>query len=195
MHLDTIRAYAPAFLEATKGMSYIRRGVFWSELLAFAAIAKAHNTSYVVESGTGLGHSASVLASLFDRVITIGLESPPPHLPGNVTVITGDAWENMWAHCLSDAAVLIDGPKHGDAVLLAEERETEKDCCLIAIHDCARGMPARPLIEERWPQAWFTDDPAFVAEFGHLDRECLDMAASRGKTFPDHGPPQGIIVL
>lgn len=193
--MHVIAKHAPAFHAATAGMPYVRRGVWWSELLAFYACAKEAGATYVVESGTGLGHSASVLARLFDNVVTIGMEPPPPRLPDNVTVVTGDAWEHMWGHCNRKAAVLIDGPKHGAAVHLAEERQAAKDCCLVAIHDLQHGSPGRELAAMMFPKMWFSDQSEYVRAYGHMDTDCIHMASSRGKTFANHGPTLGIVTL
>lgn len=192
-----IAAYAPEFLERTAGLSYIRRGVFWSELLAFSALAHHKGATHVVESGTGLGFSASVLARLFSHVTTIGQEDTPPGLPSNVYPLKGDSWEHMWQYIEAGDAVLIDGPKGAEAVMLAQEFCSFRDArpSIIAVHDCQRGSVARRLLEEAFPDMWFSDDEAHLSAFGHLDRECLDMAASRGKTFADHGPTLGILVL
>ena len=192
-----IAAYAPTFLKNVGGLSYIRRGVFWSELLAFSALAKHVGAEHVVESGTGLGFSATVLSCLFMHVTTIGQEDTPPGLPANVYPVKGDSWENMWQYVEEGDAVLIDGPKGSESVLLAEEiiRYRNGRPSIIAIHDCQRGSVARAMLEDCLPSMWYTDDPAYVAAFGHLDRECLGMAASRGKTFAVHGPTLGILVL
>lgn len=194
--IAVIDAYAPRFMEATAGMSYIRRGVFWSELLAFSALADAAGARYVVESGTGLGFSARVLARLFDSVVTIGLEDKPDGLPDNVDFIQADAWSHMWQCCDGkDCAVLIDGPKHNAAVHLAAERQAAKDCCLIGIHDLHHDSPARELAGKMFPNMTFTDSVPYVNAYGHMDEECLSVAKSRSKKFPAHGPTMGIVVL
>lgn len=194
---DVIAAYAPTFLECTAGLSYIRRGVFWSELLAFSALAHHKGVKHVVESGTGLGFSANVMARLFSHVTTIGQEATPPGLPSNVYPLKGDSWECMWQYIEAGDAVLIDGPKGGEAVLLAQDILACKDNrpSILAVHDCQRDTAARRLLEEAFPDMWFSDDVAFVADFGYMDDECAAMAASRGKIFADHGPTLGILVL
>lgn len=193
---DIIAAYAPTFLKNVGGLSYIRRGVFWSELLAFSALAKHAGAEHVVESGTGLGFSATVLSRLFKHVTTIGQEDTPPGLPSNVYPIKGDSWEHMWQYVEECDAVLIDGPKGSESVLLAQEACAYNERpSIIAVHDCQRGSVARRLLEEAFPEMWFSDDEAHLSAFGHLDRECLDMAKSRGKTFSVHGPTLGILVL
>lgn len=193
--ISAIASYAPRFHEATQGLHYIRRGVFWSELLAFAALANAAGAEYVVETGTGLGFSARVLARLFPRVITIGLEDKPEGLPDNVTFVAADAIHSAWEHVGPSSAVLIDGPKHNKAVHLADALRNEWTPKVIAVHDCARGMPAREPLCLYFPGMVFTDEPRYVDAYGHLDKECLDMAALNAKTFPDHGPTLGIVTL
>lgn len=194
--LHTIAKHSPAFHAATAGMPYVRRGVWWSELLAFYAMAKEAGATYVVESGTGLGHSARVLARLFDGVYTIDLEPKPADLPSNVYAITGNAWEHMWERCSGkDCAVLIDGPKHGEAVHLASERQAAKDCCLIAIHDMQHGSPGREFCSMMFPTMWFSDSADYVQDYGYMDDECAYMAASRNKIFANHGPTIGIVTL
>lgn len=194
-HLRTIAAYASRFHEATQGLHYIRRGVFWSELLAFSALANAAGAEYVVETGTGLGFSSRVLARLFPYVITIGLEERPEGLPDNVTFVSADAIHSAWEYVGPNAAVLIDGPKHNKAVHLADALRNEWQPKVIAVHDCARGMPARESLRLYFPGMVFTDDSQYVDAYGHLDKECLDMAALSAKTFPDHGPTLGIATL
>ncbi len=192
-----IAAYLPTFLKNVGGIHYIRRGVFWSELLAFSALAHHKGATHVVESSTGLGFSPTVLYCLFMLVTTIGQEDTPPGLPSNVYPLKGDAWEHIAEHIDDGCAILIDGPKGAEAALMAEEICAFKDNrpALIAIHDCQRGSLARKLFTAVFPDMWFSDDEAHLSAFGHLDRECLDMAASRGKTFADHGPTLGILVL
>lgn len=191
--IAVIDAYAPRFREATAGMTYIRRGVFWSELLAFAALADAAGARYIVESGTGLGFSARVLARLFPHVTTIGLEDKPDGLPDNVEFVPGDAHEIMWERVGPDAAVLIDGPKHNAAVHLACERLEAKDCCLIGIHDLSHDSPAREMASMIFPGIVYTDSLAYVKAYGDMDAECLAMSGKRGKKFPAHGPTMGLI--
>lgn len=192
--IAVIDAYAPRFRETTAGMAYIRRGVFWSELLAFAALADAAGARCIVESGTGLGFSASVLAQLFPHVTTIGLEDKPDGLPDNVQFVQADAWESMWEWCGGkEYAVLIDGPKHNAAVHLACERLEAKDCCLIGIHDLSHDSPAREMASMIFDGIVYTDSLAYVKAYGHMDAECLAMAGKRGKKFPAHGPTMGII--
>lgn len=191
-----IAAYLPTFLKNVGGIHYIRRGVFWSELLAFSALAKHAGVENVVESGTGLGFSATVLSCLFMHVTTIGQEATPPGLPSNVYPVKGDAWEHMWKYVEGGDAVLIDGPKGEEAVLLAQEACAYNERpSILAVHDCQRGSVARRLLEEAFPEMWYTDDAAFVADFGYMDDECAAMAASRGKIFATHGPTLGILVL
>lgn len=202
--LHVIAKHAPAFHAATAGMPYVRRGVWWSELLAFYALAKEAGATYVVESGTGLGHSSRVLARLFRHVITIGMEPPPKDLGQNVDTVTGDAWEYMWqATGGKDCAVLIDGPKHKEAVHLAGELQAAKwadDMAsqrpkLIAIHDMQHGSPGREFAAMMFPKMWFSDADDYVDFFGHMDWDCMDMASKRGKTFANHGPTIGIVTL
>lgn len=192
--LHVIAKHAPAFHAATAGMPYVRRGVWWSELLSFYACAKEAGATYVVESGTGLGHSASVLARLFPEVITIGLE-PAPHLPANVTAVTGDAWEVLLDVRMPDAAFLIDGPKHQEAVRLARHVVEHHKPKALAIHDLQHGSPGREYAAMMFPAMWFTDSPDYVAAYGNMDADCIHMASSRGKTFTTHGPTLGIVTL
>lgn len=194
--LHVIAKHAPAFHAATVGMPYVRRGVWWSELLAFYACAKEAGATYVVESGTGLGHSARVLAKLFDHVTTIGMEPQPGGFDSNVTFVNGDAWAHMWQWCGGEKyAVLIDGPKHKEAVHLASERQAAKDCRLIAIHDMQHGSPGREFAAMVFPKMWFTDANDYVDAYGHMDSDCIHMASKRGKTFANHGPTMGIVTL
>lgn len=192
--IAVIDAYAPRFREATAGMPYIRRGVFWSELLAFAALADAAGARYVVESGTGLGFSARVLARLFPHVVTIGLEAKPDGLPDNVEFVMGDIVHNMWALDVpKSSAFLVDGPKNEMAVALAAKAsKSYVGLKLIAIHDLSHGSPGRELAAMMFPNMTFTDSVAYVNAYGHMDAECLAMAKSRGKKFPAHGPTMGI---
>lgn len=192
--LHTIAKHAPAFHAATEGMHYVRRGVWWSELLAFYALAKEAGATYVVESGTGLGHSARVLARLFPEVWTIGLE-PAPELPPNVRFVQGDAHAEMWQYVGPQGACLIDGPKHKEAVKLARDLQRQWAPKLIAIHDMQHGSPGREIAAMMFPTMWFSDAPDYVQEYGYMDDECAFMAASRNKIFANHGPTLGIVTL
>lgn len=199
-HLDTIAAYAPRFFAATAGMGYTRRGIFWSELLAFAALADKSGATHIVESGTGLGHSARVLARLFPVVTTIDITPYAGEpLPANVFVKTADATDVLFHPIdnVSTWACLIDGPKHKAAAKLAyvlSHRPAPRPC-VIGIHDLHVGSPGREYTAMLFPEMFFTDDAAYVAAYGHMDKECLATAASRKKTFPTHGPTMGLVVL
>lgn len=194
--LAVIDAYAPRFREATAGMPYIRRGVFWSELLAFSALARHAGAWEVIESGTGLGFSASVMAKTIGPVYTYGLE-PSPWLDGErPAYVYFEQADSL--PCLGSAheecAVLIDGPKNEKSIEYAKVVE-HSSAAILGVHDVQKGSTARRLMEEAFPTAWYTDDMDFVMRYGHMDRECLAMAAGRGKTFVTHGPTMGIVVL
>lgn len=196
--LHDINEYAPRFFSKTKDMPYIPRGVFFSELLAFAALADKAGVHHIIESGTGEGHSSSVLSRLFEQVMTLDNEDKSGlSLPENVTKIYGDAMHNLFplvASTSHNVAVLIDGPKHKRAVELAQELMHLRNVRLIGIHDVQRGSEGRAAMQEAFQKAFYTDDRVYVEAYGHADEKCLARASSVGKTFPDHGPTMGIIL-
>ena len=66
--------------------------------------------------------------------------------------------------------VLIDGPKEFRALKLAFQLLRTGRPRAVFIHDLHVDSPARKFLDAHLPQAFYSDEPAFVERYAHLDK-------------------------
>ena len=175
------------------------RGIWISELFAFAAWAWALGIDCIVESGIAHGQSTDILRQCFSRVYSIDHAVMPDVaarlIRDGVQVSSADAHvvlmpivEQLVAAGYH-TAVLLDGPKGEPAVELGL-RCLDHGAVFFAVHDtyCCAEAPnavrARLEAEGRSPRwAWSTDDASFVRAFSYLDARVVYLdEAGNGKS-------------
>jgi predicted O-methyltransferase YrrM len=146
-------------------------GVWESEMLLFYAAVKPYAPRQILESGRGRGKSTSILARCFPKaqIISVELADDTPNAIAaaeklkpfpNVKLLSGDSHRILPEHLQTGDAVLIDGPKDFNAVLLAVEVLQTGKPCAVFMHDFPANAPARKFVARHWPNAFFSDDPA-----------------------------------
>ncbi len=190
----------PAFQRATEGVGFEPKGIFHSEMLLVCSISELLGVRLVVESGVARAQSTLVLARYFaDRKVRVhsverrrySADAPVAkrRLTGfeHADVHYGDAFELVPALVTEPAVVLIDGPKGHYALLLATTLLRDPRVGAVFIHDVHKDSDTRALMERLYPEAFFTDDQAFVERFSGLDGPCWDGQA-RDPRLKDWGP-------
>lgn len=166
---------------------YEERGILHSEMLAVCGVCDRLGVGVIIESGRARGQSTRVLSDYFagtpTRVMSLELMRDADAAygeralagRGNVELLWGDAFELLPGlvreHAGERVGVLLDGPKGSPALDLAEQAFAAGASCVL-IHDMRRGTPQRSDAEGRALRAFFTDDEAYVREFGSLDASC-----------------------
>lgn len=153
-----------------------------SEMLLFVSLCRAFRVATVIESGRRQGYSTEcLLACGFD---VISIESDPDHesdkrlVELGAKLITGSAEHVLPKLTRPESwALLLDGPKGIPALRLAGSMSGYK---FYGIHDLYRGTPQREEAERR--DGFFTDDEAYLSQWGHVDAEALKHSGH-----PDHG--------
>lgn len=159
-------------------------GILPSEMLAFgAACMMVPALPAIIESGRLQGYSTDHLVE-FGRALqcpVYSIEQKPDResdkrFVDGVMLIKGNGSrlvpELVARH--PGAAVLLDGPKNDDGVRLWEKLKDR--IAFAGVHDLCRGGSNAGLMTENIEGAWFTDDPEYVEEFGHLDEAALKQA-------------------
>ena len=146
-------------------------GVWESEMLLFYAAVKPYAPRQILESGRGRGKSTCILARCFPdaQIISVELADDTPNAIAaaeklkpfpNVKLLSGDSHQSLPENLQAGDAVLIDGPKDFNAVVLAVEILQTGKPCVVFMHDFPAGAPARKFVARHWPNAFFSDDPA-----------------------------------
>jgi predicted O-methyltransferase YrrM len=170
----------PRFTELLREMKYEDRGIFFSELLFLWATVGELQPRQVVESGRARGLSTAALAKLFPMCRIVSVEFEPDHPDAafaeqtlaaapNIALLYGNANALLPELLLPGDVALIDGPKGMGAVVLALRALATGKPEAVFIHDMYKGQAAREVLDRRVPEVFFSDDPAFVARFRHLD--------------------------
>lgn len=131
------------FAEKTRGIPYLPKAMFPSELYLFTREVVAQGVDHIIESGIGYGGSTAYLDRLFpdvkitsiDRGSVVATRAAHPR----IEFIKGDGrFEIPRAVHGSDGkriGILIDGPKGWTAVKLAMRMLSNKKVRLVAVHD------------------------------------------------------------
>lgn len=147
------------FKELTRDIPYLRKAIFPSELFMFYREALRVNADHIIESGIGNGGSTAYLERLFPNVqitsIDRGKVELTRSLHPNIEFIQGDGrWEVAKAVHNSKSnsiAVLIDGPKGNQAIMLAKRLLMFYDNVkIVAIHDLQSDKISPIYIQRDW---------------------------------------------
>jgi predicted O-methyltransferase YrrM len=151
------------------------RGMFF-----FYATVRSLTPRQILESGRMHGGSTLMLARCFPlaRIVSVEVDRDPTHAAiaeaklkpyANVELLYGDSRDILPGLLQAGDAVLIDGPKEFRALKFALRLLRTGKPCAVLIHDFHQGQPARRFVEQHWPGAFFSDDPAFVAHLRELN--------------------------
>ena len=168
-------------------------GVWESEMLLFYVAAKPFAPRQILESGRGRGKSTCILARCFPeaQIISVELTDDTPNAIAaaeklkpfpNVKLLSGDSHRVLPDHLQMGDAVLIDGPKDFNAVVLALEVLQTGKPCVVFMHDFPAGAPARKFVARHWPNAFFSDDPA-LQDLRALDDERDPLREKRARGY------------
>ncbi|MFT7616187.1 MAG: hypothetical protein ACI8Y7_001016 [Candidatus Woesearchaeota archaeon] len=204
------------FVKRCGKIRYELKGMFNSELLAVAALIDTHNVDCIIESVRARGHSTEVIASYFSKIPihsvdydknqkgVVYSEKRLKHF-SNLRFHYGDSFDVVPRILrrvkAKSVAVVIDGPKGEDAILLALQLATFKQVKIIFIHDLAQSEFERYIAESIFEGSLYTDHVDFVKQFQSLDDDCWSMMkAHQSKPYvrggiktPSYGPTMGII--
>ena len=170
---------------------HYRRGIWYSEMLAFLVWCRARGVEQIVESGIYEGQSTEILARFYaktstvaidavDRVLRPGVRERLQALNPRCRTLEGEAAVLVPAlldlpHlALTPTAVLLDGPKGEPAIELAERCFRHPFVQFVAIHDTYHALDrrvrnaAREQLHARG-HTWSTDAPAYVRATQDLD--------------------------
>ncbi|HYE62350.1 MAG TPA: class I SAM-dependent methyltransferase [Phycisphaerales bacterium] len=182
------RQHVERFLDIAGG--YEERGILHSEMLAVCATSAALDADIIIESGRCRGQSTLVLAKFFEntrtKIISIELEkdenaafaeqrlAPYKH----VELLYGPAAAHLPTLLAryhdKKITLLLDGPKGLEAIALARtSMQQAPHIAATFIHDMRIDQPQRAAIAAEPFRTFFTDDPAYIREFGNLDEACL----------------------
>jgi predicted O-methyltransferase YrrM len=191
MDLPTILSRVPEvageFERRIRDIPYEDKGMLFSDmLLLYAAVRSGcDRLARIVESGRARGQSTLILARCFPDSMIVSVDCDHEsedvvfgerRLRGlsNVELLCGDAKELLPRLVQRGDVVLIDGPKSFRALHLALTLLATDDPSIVFIHDFYRGLPERDMLERHVPEAFFSDDPEFVARCSYLDKPCWD---------------------
>ena len=146
----------------------------------FYVVVRPFAPRQILESGRMRGGSTLMLARCFPnaRIVSVELDRDPAHaaiaesrLKGyaNVDLLYGDSRDILPERVQPGDAVLIDGPKGFRALKLALQLLRTGKPCAVLIHDFYPAEPARKFVERYWPNAFFSDDPAFAVHLRELN--------------------------
>jgi predicted O-methyltransferase YrrM len=151
------------------------RGMFF-----FYATVRSLAPKQILESGRMRGGSTLMLARCFPqaRIVSVEFDRDPKHAAvaeaklkpyANVELLYGDSREILPGRLQAGDAVLIDGPKEFRALKFALRLLRTGKPCAVFIHDFHQGQAARRFVEQHWPGAFFSDDPAFAVHLRELN--------------------------
>jgi predicted O-methyltransferase YrrM len=158
------------------------RGVSYGDMLFAYATIQGLNPPKIVESGRAQGQSTLILSRCFPQTPIISVECDPDQPDEaialkrlqdhkNVDCRYGDA-RNVLPQIVSEMdVVLIDGPKIFRALKLVYKLLKNNHPSVIFLHDCVPGTAFRSYIEEHIPWTFFADDPEFLDQYKHLDKD------------------------
>jgi predicted O-methyltransferase YrrM len=156
------------------------RGIGPRGMFFFYATVRSLGPRQILESGRMRGGSTLMLARCFPqaRIVSVEFDRNPTHAAiaeaklkpyANVELLYGDSREILPGRLQAGDAVLIDGPKDFRALKFALRLLRTGKPCAVLIHDFHPGQPARKFVEQHWPGAFFSDDPAFAAHLRELN--------------------------
>jgi hypothetical protein len=197
--LDICSEIRDEFMSKMDGMHWHKKGIFFTEALAFIAMCKAHGVNTIIESGVRNGDSTEMWLKFFGediRVISVDLMQHKDDVDAAINRLSH--YENLEfkagdgeivvpeiVRTLPEDAVvgmLLDGPKEFGAMRIAERcfRISDK-VKFISIHDMGNGALAvstKPTTKasidllRKWDNLLFdTDNEVFREKFASVDAE------------------------
>ena len=166
--------------------SYEIKGIFYSELLMFCAIAEIIKPELIIESGRARGQSTELIARYAaDKGIEFhSIESNKSNGDSDIAeerltelpVILhyGDSFEIM-PFLVKDkkTLILIDGPKGSGMWKLLEIMYSIPNVAGVFTHDSGKGTSVRKNLDNKYPGKYIaSDEKEFVKRFSFLDEEC-----------------------
>src|SRR5437762_12516023 len=156
------------------------KGIGSRGMFSFYAAVRPFGPKQILESGRMRGESTLMLARCFPqaRIVSVEFDLEPTHAAmaeaklrpyANVELLYGDSREILPRRLQAGDAVLIDGPKEFRALKFALRLLRTGKPCVVLIHDFHRDQPARKFVEQHWPGAFFSDDPAFAVHLRELN--------------------------
>lgn len=172
------------FQRAISDSGFEAKGIFNSEMLMFVSVARELGVGRIIESGRARGQSTLVLCRCFREPVAIASVElrrytrdsliAMKRLRGcrNISLHFGDAGRVVPGLVSETCCVLIDGPKGDGALALAADVLRRPEVAAVFVHDVHKDSPHRKVMEEIFRYTAFSDDPAFVQRFQHLDEAC-----------------------
>lgn len=178
--------YLEKFSTTMKGISYEKKGIWFSEILFIFSFCEHLKPQLLLESGRARGQSTLCLSKLLPNTEILSIE----HKKGNedsfiaedrlknqtnVKLIYGDSFD-----CLNKIdfktkfLMLIDGPKNQLAVDLAKKILIHEKCIGVFMHDCNKGSIERSFESDHSGISVFSDEINFSENFKYLDIECYN---------------------
>lgn len=217
LHWDDVQGKAseiePELSEILDRFSYDAAGVFNSEILLFLSFIELLNIDRVIESGRSKGHSTAVLTEFCSRrdihVISIErdrntkkeqIARDKVESYQNVDLRYGDARKQLPDLADEKTAILIDGPKGDQALVLATRLLDQTTVPVVAVHDLHWGKFHRDIAETVFSKHMFSDKRDYVDEFSHLDTSCWriyddwEPYTRDGEEIDSYGPTLGLFL-
>jgi len=182
------------FEKIIKDVPYSEKGIFNSEMLLFVSIVKALNVKTIIESGRALGQSTEVICRFFNdkkySIYSIELNRYSKDVAfaekrlknySNLKLLYGDSNSLIFKLIRDKCAILIDGPKGEEAILLAIKLLRNPKVKLIFIHDLHKNTFDRNIAEILFNNIFFSDDEDFVKKFKELDKNCWEKLKGTGE--------------
>lgn len=183
-----------SFLNVIKNVRYEKRGILNSELLLIVALIEHLKISQIIESGRARGHSTYVLCKYFEgkdiNITSIDFDKSSDdakYAEGrlkkykNLNLAYGDS--NTLIHKIinQDCAVIIDGPKGEEALMLALNLLKNNKVRVLFIHDLHRNTFDRNLSEILFKSSIYSDDIDYVESFRDIDDPCWEILKDEGE--------------
>lgn len=178
-----------------ENITYLKRGIFNSELLLIVSTIIDLKIDIVIDSGLAYGHSLKVLNILlpkYVKIYSVELEENEVTLQTNnsfknvdrVEIIFGDA-EKVIPKIIKkyekkSVGLILDGPKGKIAVLLAKNLlRVNKNLKVLFFHDMRKldwGKPSesRFILEHNFEKTYFTDEDWYVERTMYLDKKYFE---------------------
>ena len=212
-----LESLTSADLQAIAAEPYEARGIPHSEMALIIDTCRALGVEVFIESGRARGQSTYMLAKYLGVEIH-SIDFRPNHPDeafaqqrisgmGNVKLYHGDGAQALPAMVKASAprrtAVLCDGPKGIFAIGVVEKCLRHSHVVAGFIHDMrpidhGKPSPYRAAAEAVFPNAMFSDHPAFVAEYAWMDAKVVEANGPVGPAqqaeFGSYGPTVGIFL-
>lgn len=177
--LESAATLEERFLPIAREVKRSSKGVRPSEIFFACAGIAAVDPPLILESGTATGQSTWQTARLFPekKIITWDLPDSPLAEKArkrlgdceNVETRQGDSRREIATELQPGVPVIIDGPKSFRALRMAFELLGTGNPPAVYIHDFRLGLPERQFLQKFCPEAFYSDDPAWVWHYRYLD--------------------------